>query len=41
MTPEIQQILTELLGCYVAAWVVGFAIGAKFRIFKQATEVIS
>lgn len=41
MTPEHQQILTELLGFYVVAWVVGFTIGAKFRIFKQAAEAIS
>lgn len=40
MTPE-QQLLAELLGFYVTAWVVGFTIGAKFRIFKQAAEALS
>jgi len=35
------ELITELLGYYVTAWVLGFTIGAKLRIFKQAAEAIS
>lgn len=30
-----------LIGAYITAWAVGFSMGWKFRIFKQAVEHVS
>jgi hypothetical protein len=32
---------TFFLGAFLTAWVVGFVLGSKFRMFKQAAEAIS
>ncbi len=29
------------LSSFLTAWVVGFVLGSKFRLFKQASEAIS
>lgn len=37
MTLETWQFL---LSCFLVAWVVGFTMGSKLRLFKQAVEAI-